>query len=188
MKKIALIALSAMISLSMVGCGSGGPAKNAPTPKPPMEGEMVIPENWDGVTFKSVDGKISIVVPEKGWTCTNDTDSSVFLSKDDDGISCIIVKEDDKTKFKRTEKEIKESLTKHHKLLEFKYNKADDDTITYEYVLQMGKETGMDAVRYSRNVIAGDTKTETTVMTKTGNDARFKELRALVDTNITVNK
>ena len=193
MKKILLLALSAMLTLSMAGCGSGKPTNpanpgNAPAPKPPMEGAMVIPENWDGITFTSTDGKIKIVAPEEGWTCTNDTDSSVMLSKDDDGISCIIAKEDEKTKFKRTEEDIKATLTKHNKLVEFNYENADDGTITYEYVIEMGENTGMDAVRYSKNTIEGDTKTEVTAITKKGNDARFKELRGLAETNVTVSK
>ena len=184
MKKLFAVLIAAALMLSASGCGNK--AKDVQTTAP--AGATEVPKDWDGVTFKSIGDTITIVAPEKGWECTNQTETSLMLLKDDDTMSYIILEYDGDKKMLKEEDEIRSKLKKHNDIIEFSYDKDQDGVITYEYVTQSSEKTGLDILKYAHITIDGNTRTEATVTTQKGNDERLGTLRDSIKKSLSKNK
>lgn len=188
MKKIlTTMAVAAVVLTAACGCGK----KSAPvetTEAPKTAGEFVIPDNWDGVTFKSEENGITIIAPEEGWECTKNDEKNLIINKGEESVSygeADIKNPDNEPKDEAT---IKKRIGKNYDISDFDISKDDSGKITYEYVAATKEELEMDKVKYVITTVDGDIRITSTAITQAGNEERLEELKKVVKENIKVEK
>lgn len=188
MRKIVLMALASAMALSMAGCGCSKSANPAdmPTERPAMAGVMVIPENWDGVTFTSTDGKITIVAPEEGWTCTKSDDNNLVIVNGEETVSYGEADIEDISREPKDEETVRKRLEKVFDISEFELNNAEEDKFTYSYLAQP-KDDVTTSMKFVITEVDGNTRTVKTAIAAKDDQARMNELKEVLNNNITIN-
>lgn len=188
MKKIlTTMAVAAVVMTAACGCGK----KSAPvetTEEPKTAGEFVIPDNWDGVTFKSEENGITIIAPEEGWECTKNDEKNLVINNGGEAISYGEADIKNPDKEPKDEETIKKRIGKNYDISDFDISKDDSGKITYEYVATTKEDLDMDMVKYVVTTVNGDVRITSTAITKIGDDKRFDELKKAVNENIKVEK